>query len=198
MAENVEPTKRELIQEAALKVFGEKGFYKARIDDIAKAAGVGKGTVYEYFRSKEHLFSEILKEGLSLYDSLAIDESSRPKPVRERLKGLVKLNLTIIRRYHSLARIALLEHIKVEDSFRSWLWDMHLRSVAMIEKLVEEGVRLGEFQRVNPALFARLFYGGVGALIFPFGDEYENEAQLDRLVEEVVGYYLDGLAVERG
>jgi AcrR family transcriptional regulator len=48
-------TKDILILDAALKQFTEKGFAAVRIADIAKDAGVGKGTVYEYFSSKEEL-----------------------------------------------------------------------------------------------------------------------------------------------
>jgi AcrR family transcriptional regulator len=52
--------KREIL-EAAAAVFAERGFRTARIADIADRAGIGKGTVYEYFRSKEDLF-------ISLFD----------------------------------------------------------------------------------------------------------------------------------
>lgn len=51
--------KRETILLAASDVFSEKGFHNAKILDIAKAAGVGKGTIYEYFSSKSELFYEM-------------------------------------------------------------------------------------------------------------------------------------------
>lgn len=54
-------TKRNEIIEAALKVCAEHGFERAKIKDIARAAGIGKGTVYEYFTSKEELFAEMLR-----------------------------------------------------------------------------------------------------------------------------------------
>ena len=47
--------KEQLILEAALKLFKEKGFSAVKINDIAKEAGVGKGTIYEYYSSKEEL-----------------------------------------------------------------------------------------------------------------------------------------------
>ena len=48
--------KKELIIEAAIKVFARDGLEKGKIADIAKEAGIGKGTVYEYFRSKNDIF----------------------------------------------------------------------------------------------------------------------------------------------
>ena len=51
--------KRLRIIKGAIKVFSQQGFYKAKIEEIAEQAGVGKGTVYEYFASKEELFLEM-------------------------------------------------------------------------------------------------------------------------------------------
>ena len=47
--------KKDLIIEAAMKVFVQKGFAKTTINDIAGAAGIGKGTVYEYFSNKAEI-----------------------------------------------------------------------------------------------------------------------------------------------
>ena len=63
--------KRQLIMEAGLKIFSQKGFHKTKIEEIAQEAGIGKGTVYEYFAGKEQLFQEILEDGLNLFDTLA-------------------------------------------------------------------------------------------------------------------------------
>ena len=55
----MKPDKRELILEAAARVFGEKGFHQATVEEIAKEAGVGKGTIYQYFDSKDEIFREL-------------------------------------------------------------------------------------------------------------------------------------------
>src|SRR5262245_50848793 len=49
------------IIEAALAVFGERGLAAARLDDIAKRAGLSKGTIYLYFPNKEELFREVIR-----------------------------------------------------------------------------------------------------------------------------------------
>jgi len=53
--------KQTAILTAALSVFGEKGYAAAKIIDIARAAGVGKGTIYEYYRSKYDLFFAVFE-----------------------------------------------------------------------------------------------------------------------------------------
>lgn len=52
------------ILKAAAAVFARKGYHRALVDEVAKAAGVGKGTVYRYFRDKEDLFFSILDQGI--------------------------------------------------------------------------------------------------------------------------------------
>lgn len=56
MARKADPTRKETIVTAAMAVFARKGYAAARMVDVALAAGIGKGTIYEYFPSKEALF----------------------------------------------------------------------------------------------------------------------------------------------
>ena len=49
---------------AALEVFSERGFARARLDDIAKAAGVSKGALYLYFETKQDLFKAVVQDAV--------------------------------------------------------------------------------------------------------------------------------------
>src|ERR1043166_8649262 len=55
------PDRREAILAAALDEFSARGFAAARLDDVARRAGVAKGTIYLYFRDKEALFQELVR-----------------------------------------------------------------------------------------------------------------------------------------
>ena len=57
--------KREAILAAALDEFSSRGFAATRLDDVAKRAGVAKGTIYLYFRDKESLFQELIRAMLA-------------------------------------------------------------------------------------------------------------------------------------
>lgn len=60
-------TKRELILKSAIEIFCDNGFESTKIEDVAKKAGIGKSTVYEYFKSKDELFNECLLVMLKYY-----------------------------------------------------------------------------------------------------------------------------------
>lgn len=63
--------KYEHILKAASEVFLVNGFEKSTVQEIAVKAGIGKGTIYEYFSSKEELFGQVLKTSVSyVYDDL--------------------------------------------------------------------------------------------------------------------------------
>ena len=59
--------KRETILNSASDMFGCKGFHQTNINEIAENAGIGKGTVYEYFKSKNDLFLEVIKYNTDAY-----------------------------------------------------------------------------------------------------------------------------------
>ena len=63
---DIRDRKARLIMEAAAAVFAERGLQSARVADIAERAGIGKGTLYEYFRSKDELF-------LAVFEAFAAD-----------------------------------------------------------------------------------------------------------------------------
>lgn len=79
---------REMIFHAARKIFSEKGYHKAQIADIVRAAGTSTGSIYAHFKDKRDLFEQITRENLeSLRASLKeLYETRTPGDARERVK----------------------------------------------------------------------------------------------------------------
>ena len=111
--------RREAILSAALDEFSSRGFEAARLDDVAKRAGVAKGTIYLYFRDKESLFQELIRamltpligtiEALGAADvpMKVLSEQIAELFVREvyetRRKDVIRLMITEGRRFPKLA-----------------------------------------------------------------------------------------------
>jgi AcrR family transcriptional regulator len=89
MARKADPNRRQAILDAAGRVFARKGYSAARMIEVARAASVGKGTIYEYFRSKEDLFFAVF-EGMmrDAGDSLATAAEALDGPFADRMKTL--------------------------------------------------------------------------------------------------------------
>src|SRR5437867_10136200 len=72
--------KRRKISDTAARLFAAKPFHKVRLDDVAAAAQVGKGTLYIYFKSKEDLYVSLVGDGFSqLVENLRAIADAPPK-----------------------------------------------------------------------------------------------------------------------
>src|SRR5262245_52716272 len=72
------------IVSAALACFAERGFAASRLEDVAKRAGVTKGTLYLYFSNKEDLFKAVVRQAVVaniVFSEALVDESDEPAPV---------------------------------------------------------------------------------------------------------------------
>lgn len=82
--------KSEAILSAALTLFGHYGYRRTSIDDIAQEAGIAKGTVYLYFKSKEEIFRALSQQLLDRVLSAAEDAANAQVPIEPRLRALIE------------------------------------------------------------------------------------------------------------
>lgn len=190
-------SKREMILKAAAEIFSAKGFYGAKIEDIAQMAEIGKGTVYEYFRSKEQLFNELIKAGFNSLEKMLYEGMNKETDLRKKLECLVRTKIVFSQRYRLLARIVALENIPMEDSFRSWLKELHMRHLKTIEEMLQKGIDDRSIRPIDVSLFALLFYGGTGMIGNPFIDQEISEEDIGKQAAQIVDYYFEGIGMVR-
>jgi AcrR family transcriptional regulator len=100
-----ERTRARLLR-AARDVFERDGFYTARLADITDAAGVSTGTLYNYYRSKEEIFRDVITDvARELTDVADYGEVDRP---RDPVQGLRAVNRAYVRGYRRNARLMML------------------------------------------------------------------------------------------
>src|SRR5262245_32471116 len=83
--------RREAILQAALDEFSARGFAAARLDDVARRAGVAKGTIYVHFRDKEALFQELVRSVLSPFVGTLEVTLKADVPVRTVFAHMIEL-----------------------------------------------------------------------------------------------------------
>lgn len=108
------PGQLERLLDAAGRVFAGKGLRRARMSEIADAAGVAPGTLYHYFENKEALFYYVLERGTGAGEAVIPEPLPVPDPGRERLGKLLESRAAGARRLPSLDRA--LERGRVEDA----------------------------------------------------------------------------------
>ena len=132
------------ILEAARSVFATKGFNDATVDDIANAAGVAKGTVYLYYRSKRDIYFSALKFGIQqMYASL--DEQLKAESATEgKLRALIAVKLAyfdenrdFFKIYYSELGNLCIHPGAIDSEFKT----LYLEQAKVIESILKEGAR---------------------------------------------------------
>lgn len=95
---------RKAIVDAAMRIFGQTGFHEAKIADIAAAAGVATGTLYNYFTSKDEIFQSILDDGLETL-SAALEQRAAIEDPLERLRECVAVMFSFLEEHGALFSI---------------------------------------------------------------------------------------------
>lgn len=163
---------RRKIMTAALKLFSEGGYHTTTVDDIARDAAVGKGTVYWHFSGKEALFEGLLEEMFTRY--LAEIERIREEggSILEQLERILELRITLIRSNQPVTRMILSrweEGISRESHERFLAW--RRRHQEVIGGLMREGADRRELRIESPELAAMAFTGMANELIMNPGVE---------------------------
>lgn len=151
--------RRRLILEAGLKAFTSQGFTAAKLDDVAEAAGVAKGTIYLYFASKEALFEEVVRE--ALFPS--IDEAETLVAEFEgTARDLLGLQLEHFYCTMSKPHIAQLMTLLIGEGGRFpklsefFFRELISRNQEYVRHIINMGVASGEFRRTNVDTYTQI------------------------------------------
>lgn len=156
--------RRQQILEAAIGIFAEKGFFETKMEEIAVAAGVAKGTVYEYFASKKQLFQEMLALVVQQYTDAFAQQVASEKGAAWQLREFLRAHLEFLQRHEEMAQILVKEHPLEGDEVRCQMWRSRERMIRALEQLWEQGRDRGEVPEVDAVLAARVILGAVTAL----------------------------------
>jgi len=136
------------ILEAARQVFGDHGFYQTKIQDIADTAGIGKGTVYEYFDSKQDLFCRMVRYSLSLY-AQRVRASMSGGDCLTRLRGYISVNRHIVAHSGPLMDLFLSNgSIGEDEEMRREIMGLFLDAKKELIGMVAEALCLGQAEGI--------------------------------------------------
>ncbi len=192
-----DPTPRELkrgrILRAAIEVFASKGFFSARMNDVAKAAEVADGTLYLYFEGKEHLLESVFDDVLGRFIELLEAELQGLDDPVDKLRTMIRLHLDKVGQDRSLAHVL---QIETRHSRRF----MHLFTrgklglyLSLLRGIIEEGQELGRFRRdISPSLVTNVVFGAVDEAVTSWllADE---PGDLSRHIDPLVRLLTEGL-----
>ena len=188
--------KRELILAAAQEIFFEKGYHGATSEEIAKRAGVGKGTLYQYFDSKLDIFIETHQRYIERYSdnmSKLIDDHAS---FQENLQRVVQFHIAHMRELDRFAMHMTSElPIEMAGSKGAVIVKNVQNSVRVVlERLIENGKQRGEIRDVDTRLITGYLMGNFFGLAYLIREIRTDDERKQQLGEEVVQTVLYGLS----
>jgi TetR/AcrR family fatty acid metabolism transcriptional regulator len=187
--------KRSRILQAAVKVFARKGYFAARVSEIARKASVADGTIYLYFRNKEDIL-------VSLFDAVMaehLDEGRRELrslgSTREKLRSIATRHLRLLGENRDLAvvfQVELRQSTQFMERFTaSWLHDYF----AILDEVIAGGQAEGSLRPDIPrTLVAKAFFGALDEMVTSWILS-RKDYDLSRLADPVVDLLLEGAAL---
>jgi AcrR family transcriptional regulator len=182
--------------QAALALFVEHGFAATRLDDVARRAGVSKGTLYLYFDSKDELFKAVVREGLVPAlergeQMLERHQGSAADLLRELMHGW--WNLVGNTPYGGIPKLMISECRNFPELAAFYHDEVIRRGNRLIAAALERGMRSGEFRRLELDYATRLVLAPLVLLVvwrhsFDFcgGSQLAPEAYIDAHLDLVL------------
>lgn len=195
MKENdLKEAKRELIVKAAVEVFSTRGYHNATMSEIASVAGIGKGTIYEYFPSKLQLFQQMLEKGIHTYYATFDTEELQRKSVQERLRIILEGHIKFCRQQSRLTKLFFWETGIQDEEVKEWMLQMRKEKEKRLQELLADGIKSGELRDHDPYIMAFMVSGIIGAVWAPLVlDEWDVDTGL--LADSITDNIMNGIKI---
>jgi AcrR family transcriptional regulator len=192
--------KRLEIMQAAIHVFAQNGIVRAKMIDIARSAGVGKGTVYEYFRSKEEIFAAAFSYYFNQMEVLtqkALELSDEP---RKQLENLICVTMeAFFKESGDFLQIMMdfwAEGIRNKDERLVEAIDLkgiYRQYRQIIIAIIEKGIKRGVFRPVDSVAMASFLIASMDGLMLQWIME-PDLFELEQVEQALIDGFLNGLS----
>ncbi len=191
------------ILDAAARCFLERGFAGAKVEHIAEGAGLSKGAVYLYFKSKEDMLRALIERGvkrvaLAVADRLDTDKGDPVVALRE-AAGIFSQILSKPELF-AVPRIVIAEAGNFPEIARLYRDEVIDVAKGAVVRLIERGQAVGVFQQMDPQIAVRSLVGAIiMQLIWRTTFERPGEKSLDpqTLVTGHLDIVLNGLCIPK-
>jgi len=181
---------------SAFNVLREKGYKDTNMADIAVEAGMGKGTLYEYFGSKEELVSATIETMIRLYQDSIIRQLDATDNPEQKMRRFIRLQKDIFLDEAGIFRLfleitagagsaALLDRV-------TYLTRAYERLIDTVEGILKEGMEKGVFKKVDARPTATLLVCIMDGLQLPYSldEKMVDVKSINKVIEKMVMDYI--------
>lgn len=172
--------KRERILAAALDIISTQGFSNTTVQEIAERAGVGKGTFYTYFTTKEDVLTHLLEDGLTHMGQHIERKIRTLKGSVVKLRAVLREQLRYFHDHQSLCRLITREVWGHNEQSSSVAKRIRFSYIEMLKEVIDKGIKEGELRTLDSETVATALYGMVSVVAL-----YTQELSSDKALEHI-------------
>lgn len=176
--------KRRQILEAASRIFAERDYHAVSMDQVARRARVGKGTLYRYFDSKEDLFLALLDSALVLLTERLEQEEKAGLSPDQTLSRMVGAIVTTFCQHLPSFRVLNGNEARLWVRKRQLFQSRRRHIVMLLGRVLERGVAAGIFRAVDPTATPSLLIGMIWGAVLNHSEKVPPDA-LAALIADV-------------
>lgn len=191
---------RRAIMDAAIKLFSEKGFENTTVNQLAKEAGVGKSTIYGYFKSKNEIFLAFCEDEIDFVFTDLADKRDPDTPIQEQLLTLFMEQLRYVSRNYDFGRILVREMVFPKELTMEKSNDLSERYLSALGDILTQAISRGELRNDLDLLYISGHFYAFYLLVLSawyqrrLQSEHEVEGALRKLMQQA----MEGLAPGNG
>ena len=193
------PEKRVRILDAALKVFATRGFYNAKVSEVAREAGVADGTIYLYFESKDALLIALFEDRMQRIIARANDELARSEgSVLDKIRQAIALHLSLVVDDPDLAEFITVELRQSGKFIKEYDNPKFTEYLRIFRDLILAGQEQGLIRRtVDARLVVRAIFGALDELLLTLSLTHRNRSvDINATVDGLCDIFFDGIRAQ--
>lgn len=187
--------KRQKILRSAVQVFAQKGFYNAKVADIARRAGVADGTIYLYFKNKDEILISIFEEEMGKFIGCMEQALNRQSDPIEKIKIFIQAHLQFVRQNPRVAQVLQLELRQSNKFIKEYKGSKLKEYLNLLEALIQDGQTRGVIRNdMHPALIKRALFGALDEICTHWVLLKDHKYDLETTAEALADLFIRGLS----
>lgn len=179
---------------AATKIFAKKGFYQAKISEIAREAGVADGTIYIYFQNKDDILICLFEEQMKDVLDNMVDQVSRLEDPAKKLERFALAHLKLIEQNKDMAEIIQVEVRQSGKFMKEYKNEKFIQYLDLIADIIRQGQEKGVFRKdVIPGVAKRAFFGALDEMSRFWVLSSRKQYDINTAAKQISQYFLRGI-----
>ncbi len=191
----MDANKRTRLLKAAVKVFARDGFFKARVEEIARTANVATGTTYLYFENKDDLLISIFEEEMVPIIETSQKAISEKNTSFEKIVAFIKNHLRMVQESPDMAQLLEVELRQSSKFIHGYSGTKFKEYLDILGRIVAEGQKNGEIRTdIHSSIFKQMLFGAIDQICLNWTLSKSKKYDLENSGEQIAKIILYGIS----